>query len=229
MTATATPPGLSDRVLRIPTIAANLLPAEIVDARRSRKVRRAVCAGLAGVVLALAGWFVFAVYQTSAARDDLANRQAEAQVLTRQQHAYADLVNTQAQSQAIQAQLHELFADDMDWASLITHVRDAAPNSVTISTLTASGGDDKASKVPAGSATPDPDQVGTLTISGTGPNKAAVAAYVDNLARVPGLSNAYLNSANTSPNGVDYRIRVDIVKAALGGRYSSPAPKGSGS
>jgi Tfp pilus assembly protein PilN len=234
MTTTIGIPAHNERTLRIPTIAANLLPLEIVEARRSRKVHRAVLAALAVFVLGLAGWYVFAAYQTSVARDDLANAQTEAQVLVREQHGYAEVVTTQAQSQAIRGELTALFAGDVNWAGVLDRVRAAAPRGVSVTTLT---GAVEGPAVPGTTPTAvptDPDQVGTLTITGSGPDKASVAAYVDLLAAVPGVANPYLTSATeaknpTSPeNKVQYSIKVEIVRAALNTRFAPKSGKGSG-
>ena len=220
---------ITDPALRIPAVAANLLPVEIVEARRSRKIRRFVTSGLVAVVVLLAGWFVFAAYQTSVARDDLANAQAEAEVLVRQQHGYADVVNTQAQSHAIEGQLSALFAGDLDWATVVGEVQGAAPGGVTVSGVSGLTGADKATgaTAPGGTSdTPvDPNPVGSITITGTGPSKAAVAAYVDALSAVPGLANAYLTTATEQGKTVQFTIRVEIVRAALGSRFAPKSGK----
>jgi hypothetical protein len=56
VTTTVHLPALGERTLRIPAVSANLLPVEIIEARHSRKVRRAIVAALAVFVLGLAGW-----------------------------------------------------------------------------------------------------------------------------------------------------------------------------
>jgi len=236
MTATVTPSGagLGDRTLRIPPISANMLPLEILEARRSRTVRRWVLSGLSAFVVLLGAWYVLANYQTSKAQDELTNAESQAQVLTREQHAYADVVSTQAQSHAIEAQLSALFAGDLRWGPLLGQVQAAAPNGVTImdvaGVVTQPGQPGSAAGTgPAGGAAAgDPNRVGTLTITGVGPSKAAVAAYVDALGQVPGLANAYMDSATDQGKTVQFAVRVDLVKSALGSRYASKNGKGSG-
>ncbi|TML33534.1 MAG: PilN domain-containing protein [Actinobacteria bacterium] len=235
MTATVTSANSGlDRTLRIPPISANLLPLEILEARRSRTVRRWVLSGLTVFVVLLGAWYVLANYQTSQAQDSLANAESQAQVLTRQQHAYADVVSTQAQSHAIEAQLSALFADDVRWGPLLGQVQAAAPDGVTIMGMTGTveqPGQPGAAgaTVQAGAAAGNPNRVGTITIAGVGPSKGAVAAYVDALGRIPGLANPYLDSA-TDQGGrtVQFTLRVDLVKAALGSRFASKSGKGTG-
>lgn len=222
---TSTVSALNERTTRVPAIAANLLPAEIVDARRSRKIRRAVVASLAVFVLGLAGWYVVASYQTSMARDDLANAQTEAEVLTRQQHEYADVVSTQAQSQAIRTQLGTLFAADVNWSGVVDRIRGAAPRGVSITGLSGALNGANGQTSPAGT---DPDQIGSLTIMGYGPDKGTIAAYVDLLGSVPGVSAPYLSSATEDQNQVQFSVRVEIVRAALNERFATNSGKGAG-
>lgn len=214
-----------ERTTRVPAIAANLLPDEIVEARRSRKVRRAVVASLAVFVLGLAGWYVVASYQTSMARDDLANAQTEAEVLTRQQHQYSDVVSTQAQSQAIRTQLGALFATDVNWGGVVDRIRGAAPSGVDVTGLSGGLNATNAQGGPAG--TGNLDQVGSLTITGYAPDKGTVAAYVDLLGSVPGVSAPYLSSATKAGNQVQFSVKVEIVRAALNDRFAKNG-KGTG-
>jgi Tfp pilus assembly protein PilN len=224
MTATA----LTDRELRILPIAANLLPMEIVESRRSRKVRRLVLSALAGFVAVLAGWYVTASYQTSVAQDNVSNAENEAQALVRQQRTFADLVNTQAQEKAISAQLSELFATDLQWSQLLAQVQAAAPAGVKISSVSGLVGE--AGKAPSATSVPvaPGSPVGTITVSGAGPSKGAVAAYLDALGRVPGLADPLLQSATEQDNKVQFTARVAITRAALGGRYGPKSGKGTG-
>ena len=63
----ATSPGHATRVL---TIAAHLLPDEIVASRRARRVRDLVIAVLGAFVLLLGGWYAVATYRAGQAADD---------------------------------------------------------------------------------------------------------------------------------------------------------------
>jgi Tfp pilus assembly protein PilN len=225
MTATANVSALNERATRIPPISANLLPFEILEARRSRKIHRAVFAALAALAVGLVGWYVFASYQTSVARDDLANAQTAAEVMVRQQHQYADVVSTQAQSQAIRNQLGTLFAADVNWSAVVDRVQGAAPRGVSVTGLTGGVNAPNAQGMPA---TTDPDQVGTLTITGYGPDKSTVAAYVDLLGAVPGVSSPYLSSATEAGGVVQFSVKVQVDRAALSTRFANKNGKGSG-
>jgi hypothetical protein len=68
-------------------------------------------------------------------------------------------------------------------------------------------------------------QVGSLTIIGTAPDKNAVAAYIDSLAKVAGLAAPYPASLATTGHTLTFSASVIITSDALGGRYA-PANHG---
>jgi len=63
-------------------------------------------------------------------------------------------------------------------------------------------------------------------VTGTGPDKRAVAAYVDALARQPVLANPYVTSVTTDDDEVTWTLRVDITSAALCGRFGDKCETG---
>ena len=71
------------------------------------------------------------------------------------------------------------------------------------------------------------DIIGTVTLTGKAANKAAVAAYVDALGGVAGVTNPFPSDVSQDTEGLAFTIRLDITKAALGGRFTSAAPSAS--
>ncbi len=63
--------------LRLLPITANLLPAEIADARRSRKIKRAIAVLLVVILAAIGGWDIVVRQQTSSAQDGLSSAQSK--------------------------------------------------------------------------------------------------------------------------------------------------------
>jgi hypothetical protein len=232
MTTTAVPPvEAAPKVverdpLRLLSISANLLPIEITDARRANKLRWFVAAALVIVLALLAVWDVQARRQTSDAKSDLGAAQSRVQALQGQQKQYADLSNTKASSAAIEAELTKLMGQDLKWFVLVPALRNAATASgVTVS-------DFSAVLTPTTGATPtttttssiNPATVGTISITGSSPDKPSVAAFLDSLAKVPGLVNPYLISVTTQGPGNQYTVQVGFTSALYQGRYT-PAAK----
>jgi hypothetical protein len=202
MTTTLVPPESSAsaaRALRIPPFSANLLPVEIVEARRVRKVKRVVVSALAGFVAVLVAWYAVAYYQTSAARSNLHEAESRTGTLRQQQKAFDELVKAQAESKAINTELSVLLGNDLQWAGLIAATRGAAPSGVQITGVAGTvAGTGVRTAQGAGATLPNsvPDKlVGTLTVTGTGTTKAVVASYIDAVAKVTGLANPMLSSA----------------------------------
>ncbi|HKT04239.1 MAG TPA: hypothetical protein VJT31_32340 [Rugosimonospora sp.] len=225
MTATLMPPPPAASALRVLPIAADLLPAEVVDSRQERRTRRTVLAALAGAVVLLVAWFGLAMYQTSQARSGLAAAQDEQQRMTSQQKSFRDLVATQSQTKAISAELSSLLANDLQWSRLLASLRSAAPAGVTVGGVSGALNNANSNTGKATlPGTPGDKAVGSLTVTGTAPSRAAVAAYVDALSRVTGLANPLVTNASIDSGKVTFSLRLDITRAALGGRFTSPSP-----
>jgi Tfp pilus assembly protein PilN len=216
-------PESTARTMRILPIAANLLPLEIRDSRHTRKVRRLVITVLVGFLVLITAWYGMARYETSLAKDDLTRVEDSTRGLNRQQNAFSDLAQTRAESNAISQQLTVLLADDLRWSTLLVSLRSAAPARVEVDAVTGALN-------PANTATADTptDTIGSITLTGTAPSKAAVAAYVDALGKVSGLANPFPTSANEEEREVSFTVTLDITRAALGGRYTPASASPSG-
>lgn len=238
MTTVLTPPepaGTDRRPLRILPIAANLLPTEIVELRRGRKVRRRVIAALAAFAVVLGGWYGLARYQTSTAHDALSAAEADAQVVIRQQRAFGEVISVQADSQAIQTQLSSLLTHDLRWSRLLTSLNAAMPDGMAVTgvsgALTATAGTAAAGAGPTSTQLPNTsgrDLVGTLVVTGTATGLNAVAAYLDALGKTAGLGNPTLDGVIAQDDGLHFTLRLDITTSALGGRYTDQGGNGSG-
>jgi hypothetical protein len=178
-----------------------------------------------GLVLVLvAASYGFVTFQTVAARNDLTSAQNRVEELNRQEREFDALVSTQQQSQTIKAQLTTLLATDVQWRELVGSIRGAAPGTVRLTSVTGT----VASGAEAGVKS-DADRlpnlsgerlIGAVTVIGSGTTKAAVADYVDALAKIPGLANPALGNATTQNGRVSFTVQLDITRLALGGRYT---------
>jgi Tfp pilus assembly protein PilN len=138
-------------------------------------------------------------------------------------------VQAQAQITSIQTQLQSLMSRDLQWKALLVAVRATEPNGVGLSAITGSLDGATTSGVPLpGSAA----GVGTLTLTGTAPDKRTVAAYADQLAKVKGLTAPLISSVQASTRPVTFTISAALTSDAFGGRYtpatSAPATSTTG-
>jgi Tfp pilus assembly protein PilN len=219
----ATSPQLAARIL---VISANLLPAEVIDARRARKARGVTIVSLLIFMVLLVGWYGYARLQTNAAQSDLEDVGSQAQTLQQKQSEYADVVNVQAERDTIAAQLKTLLANDLNWQSLLGTLRSTgAAASVTVQSVSGTLTADEAAatnKLPSSTST---KVIGTLTVTGAAPDKDSLAKYVEALGRLKVIANPYLNSATETDGEVQFTLEADITASALGGRFSTARGK----
>jgi Tfp pilus assembly protein PilN len=218
-------------VSRILTITAHLLPEEIVAARRARRTRTWVLVILVLVVALLGAWYVYATKQKSNADDELqglARQTASQQASIDNNKDYRQVVVVQSQIATLTQQLKTVMTDDLPWSTLLgTLYTTADANSVTLSsisgTLTAISADgtsvaaDTTSTLTTGTA----KTIGTLSLTGTAPDKPSVAAFVVALGKLTKVANPYLTSATKVDTGIDFTVSLDITDLSLCGRYTT--------
>jgi hypothetical protein len=207
--------------LRIPLIIADLMPLEVVEARRGRRVRWIVLAALVVVAGLLGGWYGVEHRWTGVARTGLTEAEDSARALESQKTSYQAVVGVQGQSAQITKQLAGLMARDMQWSTVVRAVQAAVPVGITLHGLSSSTDVSGTGAATGSAGAPTTSSIGELTVVGSGTSKAAVAAYVDALNRVAGVADPLLASANEQKGVVDFTVHMKLTSAALGGRYSS--------
>ena len=114
------------RSTRILTIAANLLPAEIVAARRARRTRGWVIVVVAVVAVLCAAWFAWRCSRSSAADEELAAATTDGgRTCSATSGSSPRPLEVQADTEAAQRQLAAVMANDLDWAALLATLRNA--------------------------------------------------------------------------------------------------------
>jgi cytoskeletal protein RodZ len=235
-TTVATPEVKLDRdPLRVLSIAANLLPAEITDARREHKLRWIVAAMLVVVVVALGGWDVAARMQTSDQQATLKSTQNRVDSLAKTRLQYANLSNIKSENVTISQQLTKLMAQDVAWYKLVPTLRSTAQTAgVSLTNINAilSSATTGAAAAPAtGTGTASApgiatNQVGTITIVGVTPDKPQLAAYLQQLAAVPGLSNPFLTTLSAQGGQYQFSLTVSFTSSLFSGRYTPATTNG---
>jgi hypothetical protein len=229
-------PALSpQRVARVLTISANLLPDEVVAARRARRSRGWVVIALILVIALLGAWYLWAGRQVSAADDDLSQVTQQATTLQKSQAKYQDVVDVQTQATTISKELKALLANDLEWAGLLDTLRSTGTQ--TGVTVLGMNGAIKDATVTGTTADSLPSAtksatIGTVIITGTAPDKPSIAKYVDALTKLTSVANPYLTTATTSESADNkswqFSITVDITSTTLCGRFTTKCPPPGG-
>ena len=230
------PPSAPDAPMRYATIRANLLPDELIATRRVSVLKRRIAIGLAGLLVLLILGYGVSWWQTSSSHDGLAAAQRDTTALLNKQNSYTPLVDAQNQSATIQTALRKLMVGDLSWTDMIAVLAKSAGGGVLISQISGqltAGAAAGAAPTSGGFGVLNEtgkQAVGSITLTGTAPDKNAVAAFVDKLSVVPGLAAPFPASVSAvNDNGVgsvQYSVSVLITSDALGGRYSQPATGG---
>jgi hypothetical protein len=219
-------PALSpQRISRVLTISANLLPDEIVAARRARRNRGWVIVAVALVVCLCAAWFAYAESVRQDADEELTAATVQVTDLQRAQRDYSEVVRVQNNTAVLTEQLKTVMANDLDWAAVLDMLRDTGASS-GIEVAGVSGRLAGADGATAAAGTPLPSTtsvtaVGSLVVTGTGPDKKAVAAYIDALGKQSMVANPFVTSvtSNDDDNQVTFSLTLDISQTALCGRF----------
>jgi Tfp pilus assembly protein PilN len=215
--------------IRFVAIRANLLPDEIVDARRAGQMIRKVAIGLVAVIVLLGCGYAGTVWRTSSAKGSLAAAQRQSAALHSQEQKFTPLVTAQTQAASIKAEMAKLMVGDLSWKDMLATLRKSAPAGMTITSVVGSTTVGATTDATGGLGILNQtgkQQVGTLTISGSAPDKNSVAAYIDALSKVIGLAAPFPASVTGQDGKLTFSASVIITSDALGGRYGVTAQGG---
>jgi Tfp pilus assembly protein PilN len=199
----------------------NLLPPEIEERKRFRRVQVGLGGAVAGAVGLVVLGLVAATGSVSAANEELSAATAENARLTAETAKYADVQAVYAQSAAAQAMLTEAMGQEVRYSRFLSDLGLSVPEHVWITSLSYQ----QAPVDPAVGAT-EPG-VAKLTVSGKGFSHEDVALWLESLAGQSTYTNPYFSTSTEGLIGtrkvVDFTSTATLTPDALSGRYSQPA------
>jgi Tfp pilus assembly protein PilN len=214
----------SARVDWAPVPKVNLLPAEIVQARRLAALKRVLAGGVVAVALLCAGGTAWAQAGASAAQDELDAVQARGATLRAEQARYAAVPKLLDLIQSAGAARERAMRQDVLWYGILSDLAVTTPKGVTLNGLQV------AVDKPAATTDPlVPAGLGTLTFTGSAQRFPDVAAWLDAVARIHGLDGSALQSATRAEAGgavsgaVDFTTTITVTSKALTHRYDRKA------
>lgn len=215
-------------------IVANLLPPEVILARRIRVLRKLMTMVLIAVVVLGALGYGYAFWQAHRASATLGSEQNRGSQLTAQQNKYANVVRIEGDVANVKSQIATLLADDVDFSALIVQVIGKLPHGATISQMSvtlAAGSQQPAAASGTDSSILDTSghpHVGAITLTGQAGNLDQVAAFVSSLATVPGIVGVFPTSQQggaTSQQGggaaVQFNVALTLTDQVLSHRYTT--------
>ena len=199
----------------------NLLPPEIEEQKRFRRIQVGLGAGVAAAVGVVALGFVLASGSVSAANEELDAATAEGTRLQAETAKYADVEAVYAQAAAAQAMLGEAMGEEVRYSRFLSDLSLSVPENVWLTSLTF----DQSPVDPALGGT-EPG-VGTVTVTGKGFDHEDVALWLESLSGYSTLTNPYFSSSTEvligSRTAVEFSSTATLTPSALSGRYTAPA------
>jgi len=210
-------------------IVANLLPPEVLAARRVRVLRKLVVAALIVVAVLGAGGYGYAFWQARSAKSDLHAAQNQTTQLEAQQQKYSGVVQLQTEAAQIKSQLGSLLTTDVDVPKLATDVMAMSPSPAGLTKLDVEV--TTASAQPASNAdssglldTSGRQHIGTIEVTGVVHSIDDVATYVTRLSRLPGIVEVFPSSQQVNGKLVTYTIDMTMTDQLYSNRYAAATP-----
>jgi hypothetical protein len=214
----------SARVDWAPVPKVNLLPPEILQARRLVALKRLLAGAVAAIVLVCIGATVWAQLRASAAQDELDAVQARGATLRGEQARYAAVPKLLNLIQAADGARERAMSQDVLWYGFMSDLAVTTPEGITLSGLQVSLDKPTVNTDPL-----VPTGLGTVTFTGTAKHVPDVAAWLDAVAHIHGVDGSTLQTVtredtkhgDSSP--LNFTTSVTVTSNALTHRYDRKA------
>ena len=203
----------------------NLLPPEIAEQRRFRRMQIAMGSAVVVAVVAVAGGWVLAHGGVSSAQTELDSANATHTDLQQQVASYSNVKQVYADVAAHEAMLTTAMSGEIQWSHYLNDLSLKIPDNVWLTNVSVQTSVGPAAPAATGALTPN--KIGTVTFSGVALTHDDVATWLESLATENGYANPYFsNSTEATLSGqkvVDFSSTVDLTPDAHSGRYTKPA------
>lgn len=208
----------------------NLLPPEIEEQRRAKKLQSALGVGVVASLGVVAALVLVANGQVNKAEDQLAASKTQGSRLQAKADEYSRVPQVYAAVDAAEARLTQAMGKEVRWSYYLNDLSLRIPSNVWLTTMTMNQNVDEvptAAPVAAAGAQYGVTGIGDVKFQGTAFKHNDVAAWLDSLAKQKGYTQAYFtNSKKTELGGrdvVDFSSEVTVTDDALSKRYTQKA------
>jgi Tfp pilus assembly protein PilN len=199
----------------------NLLPPEIGEAVRFRRIQL----GLGGGVLAALGTvvllYVLAAGSVSDANAQLSASTATSSQLQAENAKYAEVTAVYASAAAAEAMLTQAMGEEVRYSEFLSDLSLTVPDKVWLKAVTFTQ-----VATPPGVGSTEPG-IGTVSFSGVGYRHDDVAVWLESLAKQRGYKDPYFSSSTevlvADRKAVDFASSVVLTSDALSKQYTAPA------
>ncbi len=200
----------------------NLLPPEIFEKRRLRRLQTVMAGVVTGAVLVVAAGTVWAHSGVTSAQTDLDAATAQRAALTAQLAKYRDVNQTDAKVSSYETMLRAAMGGEVLWSRYLNDLSLRIPDNVWLTTMSVNAV--KTAGAPATAPATTSGVVGNVTFAGTALTHDDVATWLEALAREPGFTDPYFSKSNEGKIGdrvvVNFDSTVKVNDEALSKRYT---------
>jgi len=206
-------------------ISVDLTPPEVLGARRARVLKRMIALGLVLTAVVCAGVTLMALDDKAAAQDTYDAAQARTTELQAGAGAYDEVTMLSGVTTGIAAQIATLMKNDVDFAQLMSLIRNGLPPRVKITTESillapvetavappADAGDPaEADAPPTAPVVAGPVVIGSISLAGTGQVIKDLAPFVATLNHLPGVVDVVPTSTIQTETGMTFTLSMNIT------------------
>jgi Tfp pilus assembly protein PilN len=205
----------------------NLLPPDVLQAQRYRRVTSGVIVAGAVLLMAIFGFYLLQSNELGRVQDDIeaqnaTNASIQAGIAEKQR--FADL---QAKAQAQQQLLNAAYAGEVSFSAMLMDFSRVIPSDAYVDSLALQA---DASADPAAVEGAATGLIGSITGSGQAVSIDTLSVFLTRLEQVKGWVNPWMStvSRNEEVNGYDYSMSVDLTDEVVTERGKGGATDAAG-
>jgi Tfp pilus assembly protein PilN len=209
----------------------NLMPPEIAEAERFRRLQLAMGAAVLASVVIVGGLYMHSKDGLSNAKADLANAQSQNTALTSKLSSLNSVKATYAAVQTKRQLLDQAMGQEVRWSYVLNDLSMEMPPNVWLTGIAAAESTAPGSSSSTSSASVMPgaptNTIGSIQFSGVALSHDDVATWLDTLAREKGFTEPTFSNSTESAIGtrsvVNWGTSVQVDTKALSNRYVQKA------
>lgn len=204
----------------------NLLPLEIGERVRFRRIQYGLGLGVLGALGVAVLLYALASGSVADANDELTASTTTGSELQAETAKFSEVKAVYAQAAAAEAQLTLAMGQEVRYSQLLNDLSLSVPENVWVKNITYNQADAAAVPV-AGAPLPGAEPgIGTVTFDGVGFSHDDVATWLDSLATQKSYADPYFSNSTETLIGtrtaVEFNSTTTLTPAALSGRYTAP-------
>jgi Tfp pilus assembly protein PilN len=204
----------------------NLLPAEIAQAARFRRLQFAMGAAVVGAVVVVGALYVHGKSAVSDAQSQVDAANAAHSAAQQELNGLSSVSAVYAEVAAKKAMVQQAMGDEVDWSKYLSDLSLRIPDNVWLTNVQVTQ-TTAAPTAPSPTTELTPTGIGSITFAGVAFSHDDVATWLDMLVKERGFTNAYFSNSTTAKIGdkkvVNFTSSVVLTDDAKSGRFTQSA------